>query len=46
MKPVAKPLPLTAMRVTDRFFAPRIDLVRTQMFMVKEKKIKHFLIIQ
>ena len=31
MKPVAKPLPLTAMRVTDRFFAPRIDLVRTQM---------------
>ena len=31
MKPVAKPLPLTGMQVTDRFFAPRIDLVRTQM---------------
>ena len=31
MKPVAKPLPLTGMQVTDLFFAPRIDLVRTQM---------------
>ena len=31
MKPVAKPLPLTGMQVTDRFFAPRIDLERTQM---------------
>ena len=31
MKSVAKPLPLTGMQVTDRFFAPRIDLVRTQM---------------
>ena len=31
MKPVAKPLPLTGMQVTDHFFAPRIDLVRTQM---------------
>ena len=31
MKPVAKPLPLTGMQVTERFFAPRIDLVRTQM---------------
>lgn len=31
MKPVARPLPLTGMRVTDRFFAPRTDLVRTQM---------------
>ena len=31
MKHVAKPLPLTGMQVTDRFFAPRIDLVRTQM---------------
>ena len=31
MKPVVKPLPLSGMRITDRFFAPRIDLVRTQM---------------
>jgi len=31
MKPVAKPLPLDGMRITDRFFAPRIDLIRTQM---------------
>ena len=31
MKPMANPLPLTGMLVTDRFFAPRVDLVRTQM---------------
>jgi DUF1680 family protein len=31
MKPVVKPLPLSGMLITDRFFAPRIDLVRTQM---------------